>query len=172
MRVNNSDVLVHFVGIGGIGMSAIAEVLLQLGFKVQGSDIAESANVIKLKSLGAEVFIGHKEENVGDATVLVYSSAVTSTNPEYKKALESGIPIMRRAEMLADIMKLKKGIAIAGTHGKTTTTSIIATLLREAKKDPTYIIGGIVHNLGGHAHVGQGNTLLQKLMSQMGVFLS
>jgi len=171
LRVNNKDVLVHFVGIGGIGMSAIAEVLIQLGFKVQGSDISESANVKKLNSLGAQVAIGHRAENLGKATVLVYSSAVKPENPEYKEALERGIPIMRRAEMLADIMKLKKGIAIAGTHGKTTTTSIITTLMKEAGKDPTYIIGGIVHNLGGHAHVGQGEYLVAEADESDGSFL-
>ncbi len=159
------------MGIGGIGMSAIAEVLIQLGFKVQGSDIAESANVLKLKSLGAKVAIGHRAENVGEATVLVHSSAVNSENPEYKEAVEKGIPVMRRASMLADIMKLKKGIAIAGTHGKTTTTSIITTLMKEAGKDPTYIIGGIVHNLGGHAHVGQGDYIVAEADESDGSFL-
>ena len=171
MRANNKDVLVHVVGIGGIGMSAIAEVLIRLGFKVQGSDISDSANVIKLRSLGATVHIGHREENLGEATVLVHSSAVTHENPEYKQALENGIPIMRRAEMLADIMNLKKGIAIAGTHGKTTTTSIFTTLMKEAGYDPTYIIGGIVHNLGGHAHVGKGEYIVAEADESDGSFL-
>lgn len=171
MRVNNKDVLVHIVGIGGIGMSAIAEVLIQLGFKVQGSDLSESANVLKLKSLGADIKIGHSGDNLGEATVLVHSSAVNSENPEYSEAIERGIPVMRRASMLADIMKLKKGIAIAGTHGKTTTTSIITTLMKEAGKDPTYIIGGIVHNLGGHAHVGQGEYIVAEADESDGSFL-
>ncbi len=152
-------------------MSAIAEVLLQMGFKVQGSDLSESANVLKLRGLGAKVAIGHRAENIGEATVMVHSSAVTKENPEYTQAIENGIPIMRRAEMLADIMNLKNGIAIAGTHGKTTTTSIITTLMKESGKDPTYIIGGIVHNLGGHAHVGQGEYIVAEADESDGSFL-
>lgn len=171
MRVNTKDVLVHIVGVGGIGMSAIAEVLLKMGFRVQGSDLAESTNVLKLRKLGAEVAIGHRAENLGAATVMVHSSAVNRENPEYRQALENGIPIMRRAEMLADIMNLKNGIAIAGTHGKTTTTSIMTTLMKESGMDPTYIIGGIVHNLGGHAHVGQGEYVVAEADESDGSFL-
>lgn len=171
MRHDKSDVLVHIIGIGGIGMSAIAEVLMRLGFKVQGSDQNNSANVEKLKSLGATVHIGHKKENIGKATVVTHSSAVKEGNPEYDEALNTGIPLLRRAQMLADIMKLKKGIAVAGTHGKTTTTSLIATLLKEIGTDPTYIIGGIVHNLGGHAHVGTGEYIVAEADESDGSFL-
>lgn len=163
--------LVHIIGIGGIGMSAIAEVLIQLGFKVQGSDQNNSANVEKLKSLGAQVFIGHAKENIGKATVVTHSSAVKEGNPEYDEAVERGLPLLRRAQMLADIMKLKKGIAVAGTHGKTTTTSLVATLLKEIGADPTYIIGGIVHNLGGHAHVGKGEYIVAEADESDGSFL-
>src|SRR6218665_414072 len=153
-------VKIHFVGIGGIGMSGIAEVLLSLGYKVSGSDVAESANVKKLRKMGAEVHIGHKAENLNDVTVVVHTSAVNESNPEMLRARQEGIPIIRRAEMLAELMRLKYGLAVAGTHGKTTTTSFLATILQESKLDPTYIIGGIVKNLDGHAKVGTGDYLV------------
>ena len=165
------DIKVHFIGIGGIGMSGIAEVLLSLGYKVSGSDISESATVAKLRRLGAEVYIGHKSENVADATVMVYSSAIDDTNPEVIIAKANRLPIMRRAEMLAELMRLKKGLAIAGTHGKTTTTSFLATILQESKYDPTYIIGGIVKNLDGHAKVGKGEFLVAEADESDGSFL-
>ncbi len=171
MRQEKSDVVVHIIGIGGIGMSAIAEVLVRLGFKVQGSDQSQSANTEKLEGMGAKVFIGHHEDNIKGATVVTHSSAVKEGNPEYDKALKEGIPLLRRAQMLADIMKLKKGIAVAGTHGKTTTTSLVSTLLKEAGADPTYIIGGIVHNLGGHAHVGKGEYIVAEADESDGSFL-
>ncbi|CBW25006.1 UDP-N-acetylmuramate--L-alanine ligase (UDP-N-acetylmuramoyl-L-alanine synthetase) [Halobacteriovorax marinus SJ] len=165
------DIKVHFIGIGGIGMSGIAEVLLSLGYKVSGSDIAESATVAKLRKLGADVFVGHKSENITDATVMVYSSAIDDTNPEVIAAKAKRLPIMRRAEMLAELMRLKKGLAIAGTHGKTTTTSFLATILQESKYDPTYIIGGIVKNLDGHAKVGKGEFLVAEADESDGSFL-
>ncbi len=171
MRQEKSDVIVHVIGIGGIGMSAIAEVLIRLGFKVQGSDQSASPNVEKLRDLGAKVFIGHKKENIKGATVVTHSSAVKEGNSEYDEAVASGVPLLRRAQMLADIMKLKKGIAVAGTHGKTTTTSLISTLLKEIGADPTYIIGGIVHNLGGHAHVGKGEYIVAEADESDGSFL-
>lgn len=162
---------IHFIGIGGIGMSGIAEVLLSLGYKISGSDVAESPNVKKLRDLGIEVFIGHKTENVKDATVVVYSSAVVETNPEVIEAKAQSIPVIRRAEMLAEIMRLKYGLAVAGTHGKTTTTSFLATILEECKLDPTYIIGGIVKNLNGHAKVGKGEFLVVEADESDGSFL-
>lgn len=171
MRQKKSDLIVHIIGIGGIGMSAIAEVLLRLGFQVQGSDQSESANVIKLRDLGAKVFIGHAGENIEGANIVTHSSAVNDKNPEYARAQELKLPILRRAQMLSDIMRLKKGIAIAGTHGKTTTTSLISTLLKEIGADPTYIIGGIVHNLGGHAHVGKGEYIVAEADESDGSFL-
>lgn len=167
----NKDILVHFIGIGGIGMSGIAEVLISLGYSVSGSDIVRSANVERLEGLGAKVFIGHAKENIKDVTVVVHSSAVTKTNPEFKAARAGNIPIMRRAEMLAELMRLKKGLAIGGTHGKTTTTSFLATILQESRFEPTYIIGGIVDNLKGHAKVGSGDFLVAEADESDGSFL-
>jgi UDP-N-acetylmuramate--alanine ligase len=171
MFTANINTKLHFIGIGGIGMSGIAEVLLSMGYKVSGSDIAESANVARLREKGAEIFIGHCEENIKDATVVIYSSAVNFENPEMKKAKENHLPIMRRAEMLAELMRLKYGLAIAGTHGKTTTTSFLATILQNSDYDPTYIIGGIVKNLDGHAKVGKGNFLVAEADESDGSFL-
>ncbi len=161
----------HFIGIGGIGMSGIAEVLLSLGYRVSGSDLSESLNVKRLKEKGAEVFMGHQKENVLDATVVIYSSAVKEDNPEMRYARDNEIPVMRRAEMLAELMRLKRGIAIGGTHGKTTTTSFLATILEESEYNPTYIIGGIVKNLDGHAKVGKGEYLVAEADESDGSFL-
>lgn len=152
-------------------MSGIAEILLSLGYKVSGSDMASSANTEKLKSLGAEIYLGHARENMQDVTVVVYSSAIDNKNPEIQKAQEESIPIMKRAEMLAELMRLKKGIAVAGTHGKTTTTSILATILEESRFEPTYVIGGIVENLKGHAKVGRGEFLVAEADESDGSFL-
>jgi len=162
---------IHFIGIGGIGMSGIAEVLLTLGYKVSGSDIAMSENVEKLKQCGAEIFLGHREENVLDAGVVVYTTAVNEFNPEMIKAKMMGIPIVKRAEMLAELMRLKMGLAVAGTHGKTTTTSFLSTILQEAGLNPTYLIGGIVKNLNGHAKVGSGEFLVAEADESDGTFL-
>ena len=139
---------VHFVGIGGAGMSGIAEVLVNLGCTVQGSDIVDSALTQYLKSLGVKVFIGHRVENIDDAEVVVISSAITSDNPELCVARERKIPVMQRAEMLAELMRSRFGISVAGTHGKTTTTSLIATVLSHADLDPTYVVGGKVEGFG------------------------
>ena len=166
-----SIVKIHFVGIGGIGMSGIAEVLLSLGYKVSGSDISESANLYKLKKLGAEIYIGHKAENINNVTVVVHTSAVNELNPEILKARADGIPIIRRAEMLAELMRLKYGLAVAGTHGKTTTTSFLATILSECNMDPTYIIGGVVKNRDGHAKVGKSDYLVAEADESDGSFL-
>jgi UDP-N-acetylmuramate--alanine ligase len=165
------DISVHFIGIGGIGMSGIAEVLLSHGLSVSGSDANSSATVEKLRSLGAKVYIGHKKENIENATVVVYSSAIKDENPEMVEARRLNRPIMKRAEMLAELMKLKLGIAVAGTHGKTTTTSILATILKEYGLDPTYIIGGVVKNLNGHASVGSGDYLVAEADESDGSFL-
>lgn len=167
----NDAVKVHFIGIGGIGMSGIAEILVSLGYSVSGSDMSSSANTEKLKSLGAEIHIGHKKENLENVTVVVYSSAIKDSNPEMQRAHEENIPIMKRAEMLAELMRLKKGIAVAGTHGKTTTTSILATILEESRFEPTYVIGGIVENLKGHAKVGTGEFLVAEADESDGSFL-
>jgi len=167
----NKDLKVHFIGIGGIGMSGIAEVLLNLGYKVSGSDVNEGTAVLKLKEMGADVFIGHARENIKDVQFIVYSSAINEENPEYAKAKELNIPIIKRAEMLAEIMRLKYGVAIAGSHGKTTTTSFMATILNKLNFKPTYIIGGVVKNLGGHASMGSGELLIAEADESDGSFL-
>ncbi|MEP0821626.1 MAG: UDP-N-acetylmuramate--L-alanine ligase [Ignavibacterium sp.] len=153
---------IHFVGIGGIGMSGIAEILLDQGFKVSGSDRALSEVTDRLKSLGAEIFEGHDAKNVGsDVDALVYSSAVTPDNPEVLEATRRKIPVIRRAEMLAEVMRLKYGIGIAGTHGKTTTTSMIGLVLLEGGLDPTVIVGGKLSGLGGtNARLGHGEFIV------------
>jgi UDP-N-acetylmuramate--alanine ligase len=161
----------HFIGIGGIGMSGIAEVLLDLGCSVSGSDLSSSAVTENLKKKGACVFQGHSAENVEGSTLVIYSSAIDKKNPEVARALELKIPMIRRAEMLAELMRLKKGIAVAGSHGKTTTTSLIATIFHEAKLDATHIIGGIVHNLGGNAKKGDGEFLIAEADESDGSFL-
>ncbi|OUR93004.1 UDP-N-acetylmuramate--L-alanine ligase [Halobacteriovorax marinus] len=171
MFIPRKNIKVHFIGIGGIGMSGIAEVLLSLGYKVSGSDISESQTVVKLRALGADVFVGHAAGNVKDATVMVYSSAIDEANPEIIAGKAKRLPLMRRAEMLAELMRLKYGLAIAGTHGKTTTTSFLATILQESQYDPTYIIGGIVKNLEGHAKVGKGKFLVAEADESDGSFL-
>jgi UDP-N-acetylmuramate--alanine ligase len=146
---------VHFVGIGGIGMSGIAEVLCDLGFSVSGSDLRRSKNTERLEKTGARILEGHNESNIGDAQVVVYSSAVKNDNPELMAARQRGIPVIPRAEMLAELMTLKPyAVAIAGTHGKTTTTSMVATILNYAGIDPTAVIGGVVESLGSNAKLG------------------
>jgi UDP-N-acetylmuramate--alanine ligase len=161
----------HFIGIGGIGMSGIAEVLLDLGYKVSGSDLNSSPVVDNLQKKGADIYIGHKASNVEGATLIVYSSAIDHKNPEVIRAKQLEIPMIRRAEMLAELMRLKFGIAVAGSHGKTTTTSLIATIFHEAKQDATYIIGGIVRNLGGNAKKGDGEYLIAEADESDGSFL-
>src|SRR5512146_2232054 len=151
---------VHFVGIGGIGMSGIAEVLLNLGFPVSGSDLAASDTTERLARLGATIALGHHADRVApDVEVVVISSAVKFSNPEVVRARELNIPVIPRAEMLAELMRLKYGIAIAGTHGKTTTPSLIAAILAKAGMDPTMVIGGKVHTMGTNARLGQGELL-------------
>ncbi len=162
---------IHFVGIGGIGMSGIAEILHNLGYSVQGSDMADNANVKRLRKLGIRVSIGHSEEHVGDATVVVVSSAVHSDNPEVLAARKRLVPVVRRAEMLAELMRLKWSIAVGGTHGKTTTTSLIATLLETAGMDPTVINGGIINALGSNAKLGEGEWLVAEADESDGTFL-
>ena len=153
----NKDFNIHFIGVGGIGMSGIAEILLNLGYKVSGSDLNENDNTQKLKHLGAQIFLGHKKENVQDAQLIVYSSAINPTNPEVVKATELRIPIIKRAEMLAELMRLKFGIAVAGSHGKTTTTSLVAKILTDQKLDPTIINGGVINSFKSNAKLGKGD---------------
>ena len=151
---------IHFVGIGGIGMSGIAEVLLNLGYQISGSDMKETEVTRRLQVLGCQVDYGHRRENVKEADVVVVSSAIRPNNPEVEVAEERRIPVIPRAEMLAELMRMKVGIAIAGTHGKTTTTSLIATVLGAAGLDPTVVIGGRLNSIGSNAKLGQGGVLV------------
>lgn len=151
---------IHFVGIGGAGMSGIAEVLLNLDFQVSGSDLAESATTRRLQAAGAQIFLGHAPEHVGTADVVVTSTAVQADNPEVLAARTQEIPLIPRAVMLAELMRFRQGIAIAGTHGKTTTTSLVASILAEAGMDPTYVIGGKLNAAGSNARLGQGEFLV------------
>ena len=160
---------IHFVGIGGIGMSGIAEVLINLGYTVQGSDASDSANVKRLREKGAAVAVGHKADNLGDAEVVVVSTAIKRDNPELTAARAKRLPVVRRAEMLAELMRLKRCVAIAGTHGKTTTTSMVATLL--AGFDPTVINGGIINAYGTNARVGLGDWMVVEADESDGTFL-
>jgi UDP-N-acetylmuramate--alanine ligase len=162
---------IHFVGIGGIGMSGIAEVLLAHGFAVSGSDLADSESTRRLHSLGAEIKLGHAAAHVVDADVVVFSSAVRADNPELVAARAAQIPIVPRAEMLAELMRLQDGIAIGGSHGKTTTTSLVATVLRAAGLDPTVIIGGKLNALGSGAARGHGQFLVAEADESDGSFL-
>lgn len=151
---------IHFVGIGGAGMGGIAEVLLNEGYKISGSDIGENAVVKRLTALGAEIKIGHSRENILDASVIVVSTAIHKDNPELIAAAELRIPVVRRAEMLAELMRFRHGIAIAGTHGKTTTTSLIASVLAEGQFDPTFVIGGLLNSAGTNARLGTSRYLV------------
>ncbi len=163
--------IVHFVGIGGIGMSGIAEVMHNLGYQVQGSDLSASASVERLRARGIAVKIGHVAENVEGAGVVVTSTAVKRTNPEVAYALENRIPVVRRAEMLAELMRLKSTVAIAGTHGKTTTTSMIAALLDAGNIDPTVINGGIIEQYGSNARLGDSDWMVVEADESDGSFL-
>src|SRR5712671_5776465 len=151
---------VHFIGIGGAGMSGIAEVMLNLGFEVSGSDISESNATMRLKNQGANIYIGHDEANVAAANAVVTSTAVRMDNPEVAAARAKRIPVVPRAMMLAELMRLKQGIAIAGTHGKTTTTSLVASVLAEAGMDPTFVIGGRLESADSNARLGAGRYLV------------
>lgn len=162
---------IHFVGIGGIGMSGIAEVMHNLGYKVQGSDIAEGPSVERLRARGITVHVGHRGENVEGVAVVVTSTAVRRTNPEVAAALEARVPVVRRAEMLAELMRLKSTVAVAGTHGKTTTTSMIATLLDAGGIDPTVINGGIIEQYGSNARLGDSDWMVVEADESDGSFL-
>ena len=162
---------VHFVGIGGIGMSGIAEVLANLGYTVTGSDVADGANVKRLRDLGIAVFIGHKASNIDGADVVVVSTAIKRDNPELVAARAKRLPVVRRAEMLAELMRLKSCVAIAGTHGKTTTTSIVAALLDAGGFDPTVINGGIINAYGTNARLGEGDWMVVEADESDGTFL-
>ncbi|HZF05291.1 MAG TPA: UDP-N-acetylmuramate--L-alanine ligase [Patescibacteria group bacterium] len=162
---------IHFVGIGGAGMSGIAEILLNLGYRVTGSDLRRSETIERLETLGAKVFIGHEALHVEGAHVVVYSSAVARDNIEVQVARQRAIPVIPRAEMLAELMRLKYGIAVAGTHGKTTTTSMVGAVLAEGRYDPTIIVGGRVTSLGSNVRLGQGEFLVAEADESDGSFL-
>jgi UDP-N-acetylmuramate--alanine ligase len=162
---------IHFVGIGGIGMSGIAEVLINLGYAVQGSDASDSANVKRLRDKGAHVAVGHQADNLGRAEVVVVSTAIKRDNPELVAARARRLPVVRRAEMLAELMRLKRCVAIAGTHGKTTTTSMVATLLDAGGFDPTVINGGIINAYGTNARLGAGDWMVVEADESDGTFL-
>jgi UDP-N-acetylmuramate--alanine ligase len=161
---------IHFVGIGGIGMSGIAEVLRNLGYRVQGSDMADNANVKRLRDLGIPVTVGHGAGNLGDAQVIVISSAVKATNPEVVEARARFLPVVRRAEMLGELMRLKWSIAVGGTHGKTTTTSLVAQMLESAGLGPTVINGGIINARGTNAYLGTGEWMVVEADESDGTF--
>ncbi len=161
---------IHFVGIGGIGMSGIAEVLLNLGYQVQGSDLKASKITDRLASLGAEIFVGQKAENLQNAAVVVTSTAIKPGNPELDQARAQGLPVVRRADMLAELMRLRSNIAIAGTHGKTTTTTMMAELMVAGDFDPTVINGGIIHAYGSNARMGQGEWMVVEADESDGSF--
>jgi UDP-N-acetylmuramate--alanine ligase len=162
---------IHFVGIGGIGMSGIAEVLINLGYQVSGSDLKESEITRRLANLGGMIAYGHRAENLAEVDVVVTSTAVNQTNPEVQEALRRKVPVIPRAEMLAELMRMKYGIAIAGTHGKTTTTSMVATVLSHGEIDPTVVIGGRLDSIGSNAKLGQGEFLVAEADESDGSFL-
>jgi UDP-N-acetylmuramate--alanine ligase len=171
MRLPQEIGSIHFVGIGGIGMSGIAEVLRNLGYAIQGSDAAEGANVVRLREQGIKVTVGHAAGNIDGADVLVVSTAIKRDNPELIAARAQRIPVVRRAEMLAELMRLKSCVAIAGTHGKTTTTSMVATLLDAGSLDPTVINGGIINAYGTNARLGAGDWMVVEADESDGTFL-
>jgi UDP-N-acetylmuramate--alanine ligase len=171
MRLPSTLGAIHFVGIGGIGMSGIAEVLHNLGYTVQGSDASDSANVRRLRDKGITCHVGHAAENLGEAAVVVVSTAIRRDNPELMEARERRLPVVRRAEMLAELMRLKQCVAIAGTHGKTTTTSLVATLLDAGGFDPTVINGGIINAYGTNARLGAGEWMVVEADESDGTFL-
>ncbi|MEQ9247517.1 MAG: UDP-N-acetylmuramate--L-alanine ligase, partial [Nitratireductor sp.] len=171
MKMPETIGTVHFVGIGGIGMSGIAEALHTLGYKVQGSDQSDNANVVRLREKGIEVFVGHASENLGEAEVIVVSTAIRKNNPELVAAREKHLPIVRRAEMLAELMRFRQAVAIGGTHGKTTTTSMVAALFDAGGFDPTVINGGIINAYGTNARMGEGDWMVVEADESDGSFL-
>jgi UDP-N-acetylmuramate--alanine ligase len=162
---------IHLIGIGGSGMCGIAEVLLNMGYQVSGSDLRESENTDRLVHLGGRVFIGHAASNIERAQVVVYSTAVKNTNDELRAAVAAGIPVSGRAEMLAELIRMKNRIAVGGTHGKTTTTSLVATLIARGGLDPTIVVGGRLHAIGSNARLGHGRFLVAEADESDGSFL-
>ena len=171
MQNKNKKIRVHFIGIGGIGMSGIAELMKKIGYTVSGSDINESENVKRLKAIGIIVNIGHHKKNISKVNAVVYSSAVKQNNPEIKEAKKNKIPIVSRADMLAELMKNKKCIAIAGSHGKTTTTSLVGNILETGKLDPTIVNGGIINSISKNNKFGKGDWMVVEADESDGSFL-
>lgn len=171
MKMRHKVKCIHFIGIGGSGMSGIAEVLLNLGYQVSGSDLQQTSVTERLRELGAKIYVGHSRQHVGEVEVVVRSTAVKDENPEVVEALERSIPVIPRAEMLAELMRLKYGVAVAGTHGKTTTTSMIATMLADTDLDPTIVIGGRLNSLKSSARLGQGEIMIAEADESDGSFL-
>jgi len=161
---------IHFVGIGGIGMSGIAEVLLNLGYGISGSDVQSSDTTKRLQQLGAEVAVGHAAENTGNADVVVTSTAVRADNPEVIEAHRKNIPVIPRAEMLAELLKMKFSVAVSGSHGKTTTTSMVSTILAQSGLDPTMVIGGKLASIGSNARLGDGDIIVAEADESDGSF--
>ena len=161
---------IHFIGIGGIGMSGIAEILINQGYSVQGSDLRKTEITSRLEEMGACINVGHDSDNLENAVVVVISSAINKDNPELRHARAVGLPVVRRAEMLAELMRMRSNVAIAGTHGKTTTTTLVATLLDEGGFDPTVINGGIIHAYGSNARAGTGEWMVVEADESDGTF--
>ena len=161
---------IHFIGIGGIGMSGIAEILINQGYSVQGSDLRKTEITSRLEEMGACINVGHDSDNLENAVVVVISSAINKDNPELRHARAVGLPVVRRSEMLAELMRMRSNVAIAGTHGKTTTTTLVATLLDEGGFDPTVINGGIIHAYGSNARAGTGEWMVVEADESDGTF--
>ena len=162
---------IHFVGIGGIGMSGIAEVLINLGYNISGSDTAQSETTARLQKLGASVALGHTAKNIGNADVVVTSTAVKVDNPEVVEAHKRNVPVIPRAEMLAELLKMKFSVAVSGSHGKTTTTSMVSTILARGGLDPTMVIGGKLASIGSNARLGDGDIIVAEADESDGSFL-
>ncbi|WP_419234600.1 UDP-N-acetylmuramate--L-alanine ligase [Rickettsia endosymbiont of Nabis limbatus] len=171
-KTNQTLETIHFIGIGGVGMSGIAEILHNLGYKVQGSDLSENYNTKRLEAYGIKIFVGHAPQNITNVSYVVVSSAINRNNPEVKEALERKIPIIRRAEMLAELMRLKCSVAVSGSHGKTTTTSLVACLFEAAGLHPTVINGGIINNRSTNAYLGSSNYLIAEADESDATFIS
>ena len=168
----NLNQKIHFIGIGGIGMSGLAQIMKNMGFKVQGSDMINSKNVERCRKIGIKIFRSHKKENIDHTSIVIKSSAIKDNNPEIKAAIEKNITILKRAEMLAHVVALKTNIVITGSHGKTTTTSLISNILSQAKFDPTIINGGIINSFNGNARLGKGNWAVLEADESDGSFLN
>ena len=171
LNKKNSNFTIHFIGIGGIGMSGIAELMLDQGYIIQGSDLVSNTTIKRLKNRGVKIHLGHKKSNINNISAAVFSSAIGQSNPEIQKCKELSIPLVSRAEMLAELMRNKNAIAVAGSHGKTTTTSLVGTILEKAKLDPTIINGGIINAYSKNNRMGLGKWIVVEADESDGSFL-